>query len=388
MKPYAVLHEQDLSKIESQAALILSEIGVELQNDAQSLEAMASTGARIENMRVYPDADALRDLIASAPPSFKWHGATGAAAVDVGGNQPVIAPTFGPPRVQLYDGTIRLGTLADYRALVLLCDEFRDMDSTGFLLCIPHDGVETSPYIDMARAHLDLSDKPMMGTVISEEALRGVAAAVGVTDSESPVCRLLHMVNLTPPLVYQPNPLQCLRASSLLGQATVVSSYMMMGATAPVSVAGALAQGLAEILVGLALTQIYRPGAPIVGGLFATPFSMQFMGPIFGTPESFLAQVAGCQLVRRLGIPTRGDGMLTSSKTNDAQAGYEGSLALGASALAGADLILHSAGWLDFGRLYGMDKLRSDMALLAGTRAAYANARPDTNERLSSSAQI
>ncbi|WP_416536323.1 MULTISPECIES: trimethylamine methyltransferase family protein [unclassified Phaeobacter] len=71
------------------------------------------------------------------------------------------------------------------------------------------------------------------------------------------------------------------------------------------------------------MTQIYRPGTPVIGGIFATPFSMQFMGPIFGTPESHLAQLAGCQLVRRLGVPCRGDGLVKSSKINDAQAGYE-----------------------------------------------------------------
>ena len=65
--------------------------------------------------------------------------------------------------------------------------------------------------------------------------------------------------------------------------------------------------------------------------------TMQFMGPIFGTPESHLAQLAGCQLVRRLGVPCRGDGLVTSSKINDAQAGYEGASALGASLAGGAD---------------------------------------------------
>lgn len=217
--------------------------------------------------------------------------------------------------------------------------------------------------MELARAHLALSEKPMMGTVLSEGALREVANAAGITNSQSG-CRLLHLVNLTPPLVYQANPLRCLRASAEFGQASLVVSYMMVGATAPVTVAGALAQGLAEIMVGLALTQIYHPGSPVIGGIFATPFSMQFMGQIFGTPESHLAQLAGCQLVRRLGIPCRGDGLITSSKINDAQAGYEGASALGASLTGGADLILHAAGWLEFGRTVGIDKLKSDEAIL------------------------
>ncbi|MFW8596379.1 trimethylamine methyltransferase family protein [Cribrihabitans neustonicus] len=88
------------------------------------------------------------------------------------------------------------------------------------------------------------------------------------------------------------------------------------------------------------------------------------MGPVFGTPEAGLAQLAGCQLVRRLGVPCRGDGLITSSKINDAQAGYEGASALGASLTGGADLILHAAGWLEFGRTVGTEKFKSDEAIL------------------------
>ena len=361
--PYALLEAHSLTAIEEQAARILDEIGVELQGDPESLEAMEAVGARIEGERVRVDAEPLRALIGQAPDRFVWQGQSTAASVTVGGDRPVLVPFYGPPNVRQADGRTRPGTLRDYRDLVRFCEASPALDSTGFQLCIAHEGQDLVPYMELARAHLELSDKPMMGTVLSEEALRNVAAAAGV-GSAADGCRLLHLINLTPPLVYQQNPLRCLRASARMGQASLVTSYMMMGATAPVTVAGALAQGLAEIMVGLALTQIYRPGAPVVGGLFATPFSMQFMGPVFGTPESHLAQIAGCQLVRRLGIPCRGDGLLTSSKINDAQAGYEGASALGASLAAGADLILHAAGWLEFGRTVGLDKLRADEALL------------------------
>ncbi|MCI5095208.1 MAG: trimethylamine methyltransferase family protein [Rhodobacteraceae bacterium] len=362
--PYALLEAHSLTAIEEQAACILDEIGVELQGDPESLEAMEAVGARIEGERVRVDAEPLRALIGQAPDRFVWQGQSAAASVTVGGDhRPVLVPFYGPPNVRQADGRTRPGTLRDYRDLVRFCEASPALDSTGFQLCIAHEGQELVPYMELALAHLELSDKPMMGSVLSEEALRNVAAAAGV-GSAADGCRLLHLINLTPPLVYQQNPLRCLRASARMGQASLVTSYMMMGATAPVTVAGALAQGLAEIMVGLALTQIYRPGAPVVGGLFATPFSMQFMGPVFGTPESHLAQIAGCQLVRRLGIPCRGDGLLTSSKINDAQAGYEGASALGASLAAGADLILHAAGWLEFGRTVGLDKLRADEALL------------------------
>jgi len=305
------------------------------------------------------DGATLRAQIAFAPKQFEWRGTEANKSVTIGNEHPVFAPCFGPPMVQRDPELRRAGVLRDYRDLVELYDRSALLGTTGYLCCIAHDAAQEDVHLRMAEVHLEISGKPMMGCVLSEQALIDVADMAGASADEAS-CSLLHMINTTPPLVYQVNPLQCLRAAALRGQACMVSSYMMSGATGPVSVKGCLAQGLAEVMIGLALTQIYRPGTPIVGGIFATPFSMRYMGPEFGSPQAYLAQIAGIQLIHRLGIPSRGDGMLTSSKTNDAQAGYEGTGTVNASLFGGADLILHSTGWLEFGRTIDFAKCRWD----------------------------
>lgn len=361
---YELLDVHALEHIESQANTILSEIGVVLQDDPTSLSVLREIGAEIDGDRVRTDFQILKDFVIKAPKIVEWVGPTDEKSVIIGGAKPVFAPSWGTPNILNENNQKSLGTLEDYKTLVRMCDQSDILDSTGFLLCIAHEGENLVAYMDLAKAHIELSNKPMMGTIMSEEALREVAKELGIIEGRSNPSKLMHMINLTPPLTYQPNPLRCLRASAELGQITVVSSYMMMGATSSVSIGGSLAQGLAEIMVGLALTQIYNPGAPVVGGLFATPFSMRSMLPNYGTPESHLVQLASCQLIRRLGIPCRGDGMITSSCINDSQAGAEGAWALGASLNAGADLILHSAGWLEKGRTTGHEKFSSDLALL------------------------
>lgn len=343
--------------IESMADIILSETGVRIEGDPDTLYLLRGIGAEVEGDLVRIDGAALRALIARAPAQFEWCG-TG-KSVTVGNSNPVFAPCFGPPMVQPGSGLRRAGLLADYRALVEIYDESALLGTTGYLCCIAHDAALEQVHLRMAEIHLEISGKPMMGCVLSEQALIEVADLAGAR-AENDSCTLLHMINTTPPLVYQVNPLRCLRAAALRGQACMISSYMMSGATGPVSVIGCLAQGLAEIMIGLALTQIYRPGAPVMGGIFATPFSMQFMGPEFGSPQAYLVQIAGIQLVHRLGVPSRGDGMLTSSKTNDAQAGYEGAGTVKASIYGGADLILHSIGWLEFGRTIDFAKCHAD----------------------------
>ncbi|WP_120501465.1 trimethylamine methyltransferase family protein [Roseovarius sp. EL26] len=356
---YAPLSNRQIVNIEEMADQILAEVGVILQDDPTSLEAMASIGAHIEGDKVFTKGNNLRELISKAPAQFTWHGQNPENDLVIGAGTPVYAPTYGPPVVETFDGQRRQGTLADYETLVKICDRSKLLGTTGYLLTIAHDVPEDTRHMAMARAHLKHSKKPMMGTVISEQALRDVAQEVGTTPTE---CQLMHMINTTPPLVIQANPLQCLRTAAELGQGNMIESYMMMGATSPVSVIGSLAQGLAEIMVGAALTQIYRAGAPVVAGVFATPFSMQFMGPIFGNPESEIVLMASVQLMRRLGIPCRGDGMITSSKLNDAQAGYEGAGTLTASQISQADLIFHSTGWSEFGRCYNFDKSVADEA--------------------------
>jgi trimethylamine--corrinoid protein Co-methyltransferase len=151
---------------------------------------------------------------------------------------------------------------------------------------------------------------------------------------------------------------------------------MMMGATSPVTVAGALIQGYAEVLAALALVQLWSPGAPVVMGLFAIPFSMSSMVPCFGDPASQVVQMYAVQLARRLCVPVRGDGGVTSSKVDDAQSGYEGARATIASVLSGADFILHSAGWLEQGRCVSMGKFRREAAALANTFCADMNPFP------------
>ena len=213
------------------------------------------------------------------------------------------------------------------------------------MLCYVHDVIEKERHIAMAKAHLELSHKPFMGTVMSEKTLLEVISLVG-KETRQNECNLLHLINSSPPLRYQENALKCLRAASLAGEASLVTSYSMMGATSPVTIAGVVAQGYAEILIGLTLAQLYKPGVPVVFGLYGIPFSMSAMIPIFGHPNSALVQLICGQLARKLGIPFRADAGITSSKIDDAQSGYEGGSTTSVAISANADFVLHTAGWL------------------------------------------
>jgi trimethylamine--corrinoid protein Co-methyltransferase len=123
--------------------------------------------------------------------------------------------------------------------------------------------------------------------------------------------------------------------------------FILGGAMGPVTNAGAIAQSLAETMAGCALTQLERPGAPVIFGNFLSSMSLRSGSPTFGTPEPAIGSMVVGQLARRLNLPLRCSGNFTTSKLPDAHAMNEGTMSMLAAVHCGANFILHSAGFLD-----------------------------------------
>ena len=143
-------------------------------------------------------------------------------------------------------------------------------------------------------------------------------------------------------------------------QACIVSPFIVGGAMAPVTVAGTLSQVLAEVLAGVAYSQLVKPGAPVIFGTFVTSIDMNSGAPTFGTPESSKVLYGAGQLARRLGIPFRSGGGLCGSKITDAQAAFETSNSLHAGLMGGVNFMLHSCGWLEGGLVASIEKFIMD----------------------------
>ena len=129
---------------------------------------------------------------------------------------------------------------------------------------------------------------------------------------------------------------------------------------APVSVAGTLTQVLAEVLAGIAYSQLVRPGAPVIFGAFVTSIDMNSGAPTFGTPEASHILYGAGQLARRMGLPFRSGGGLCGSKLPDAQAAYETAHTHNAALLGGVNFMLHSCGWLEGGLVSSFEKFVMD----------------------------
>jgi trimethylamine--corrinoid protein Co-methyltransferase len=144
------------------------------------------------------------------------------------------------------------------------------------------------------------------------------------------------------------------------GQGIVVVPFILTGAMGPVSTAASVAQAMAEAMMACAFAQLVRPGAPFVLGNFLSSMSLKSGAPTFGMPEPVMSNYAIGQLARRSGLPLRCGGSLTASKIEDAQAAYESADSMHSTMLAGANFVLHSAGWMEGGLCTGFEKLIMD----------------------------
>jgi trimethylamine--corrinoid protein Co-methyltransferase len=157
--------------------------------------------------------------------------------------------------------------------------------------------------------------------------------------------------------------------------------FLLGGAVSPLTVAGSVAQGLAESMVGCALTQLVRPGAPaLLGALFST-MSLRSGSPTFGTPEAALGSLVMGQLARRLKLPLRCAGSFSTSKVADGQAMSQSVMSMMSAVQCGANFILNAAGFLDGLLSMSYEKFMLDCDL-SGSLHAYLRGLEVNDETL------
>jgi trimethylamine---corrinoid protein Co-methyltransferase len=365
---FTPLSDADVDVLFAEADGLLETVGVDIADDPESLARLDAAGARIDGNRVRFPAGLATALIRDrAPARFRQHARNPGCSVEFGGERPVFAPASGPPFVRdPASGRRRYATLADFERVARMVQASTALAHAGGGYCEPSDRGPLVRHLDMLYTQLLLTDKPLTGAIRDAEQVRDSLAMVGIAcgDPELTQCALLNLFNIEPPLVLPGHVAAGIRLTAAAGQACLVSAYAMPGMTSPVSLPAALAQMLAEVQAGAALAQCVRPGAPVICGIYAVPFSMSAMRPAFGAIESALVMAAGAQLVHRLGVPFRADGAVTAAKMLDAQAGRDSALGLGVAHAVGSAFVLHAAGWLESGLSFCCDKFAHDVATI------------------------
>ena len=366
MPRYEILSEDAMATLDRGWRRIVSEIGVEFILP-EAVEIFAKAGQKTQDATVWLDPDFVMEQVAKAPREFELQARNRTRNLNVGGDTMAFGSVYGPPFVR--EGDVRReATMSDFENFCRLSQAFPQLDSAGGTICEPNDVPLDSRHLDMVFALQTLTDKPYMGSVTSgpnaadtiamTEILHGGREAIEQTPA------VISLINVNSPLRYDDRMLAAMFEYVRAGQPVVITPFLLMGAMSPVSVPATLVQQMAEGLAGIALAQLLRPGCPVVFGSFLSNTDMQSGSPSFGTPESAVGLFCTGQIARNFGLPWRSGGGLTASQTVDAQAAYEALMTMLPTFLAGANWVMHSAGWLESGLVSCYEKFIVDIEIL------------------------
>ena len=368
-RPVEALDEEQLEAISEAAFQILEEIGMDfLHPDA--LEILRQGGAEVESgsERVRFDRGLITEALAKAPQSFTLQARNPRHNIEIGGRRINFGSVASAPNASDLEGGRRPGNHADYQNFLRLGQTLNIIHFFGGYPVEPVDLAPSTRHLDCIGDFITLTDKVYhaysLGRTRILDALEMTRIGYGLSAEElAEAPRIFSIINTSSPLRLDGPMIEGLIELARMNQVVVVTPFTLSGAMSPVTIAGALAQQHAEAMAGLTLTQLVRPGAPVVYGGFTSNVDMKSGAPAFGTPEYTRAAFAGGQLARRLNLPFRSSNA-NAANTVDAQAAYESQMSLWGAVMGHANLVMHGAGWLEGGLCASFEKVVLDAEML------------------------
>lgn len=367
-RPIEPLTSEGIEAIHEGAMRILEEIGIEFYNE-EAIGILREAGCTINGDNVRMGRDFVMEMVAKAPSSFTITPRNPDRTITIGGNNLVFGNVSSPPNYwDMEIGKKVPGNRRMCQDLLKLTQYFNCIHFAGGYPVEPVDIHASIRHLDVLYDKLTLTDKAMhaysLGKERVEDVMEMVRIACGLSDEEfesSP--RMYTNINSTSPLKHDHPMIDgCLRLARR-GQAIVVTPFTLAGAMAPVTMAGAVAQSLAEALCAIALFQYVRPGIPCVIGTFTSNVDMKSGAPAFGTPEYIRSTQMTGQMARFYGLPMRSSGVCAAN-VPDGQSVWETSNSLWAAVQSQTNMVYHAAGWLEGGLIASPEKFIMDCEIL------------------------
>lgn len=368
-EPTRAVSEDELESIHDASLSVLRDTGIDVL-DPEARRLLADAGAQVDpdSERVRFDPEMVTERIVSAPTDFTLHARNPARNVQIGGDNVVFSAVASPPNVSDIAGGRRTGNQKDFRNLVRLSQHLNAIQIHGGYAVEPADIHASVRHLHATYDMLTLSDKVpnaySLGVDRNRDSLELVRIAHQVSDDEiNDRPSLTSVINTSSPLRLDKPMCQGIIEYARRGQVTIITPFTLAGAMAPVTVVGAVTQQNAEALAGITLSQIVRPGAPVVYGGFTSNVDMKSGSPAFGTPEFMQSAMLGGQLARRYNIPYRSSNV-NAANAVDAQAAYESVFSLWGAVMGGANIVFHGAGWMEGGLRASFEKMVLDADLI------------------------
>ena len=366
--PVAAFSEDRIEAMHNTALRVLEELGVKVLLP-QARELFRSAGARVDDdsEMVFIGRDVVTAALATAPRSFTLRAGARHRDLVLELGRMVIQPGAGAPHATDLVRGRRPGDLTSFTELLKLTQHFDVLHMLPPLI-EPQDVPMNLRHYAMTEVLLTESDKfPFVysrGTLQVMDGFEMIRDFRGLDDAAfqaEPWCYTI--INTNSPRQIDIPMAQGIIDFARHGQLAIITPFTLMGAMAPITVAGALTLSHAEAMAAITLSQLAAPGAPVCYGTFTSNVDMKSGAPAFGTPEQVKASLGAGQLARKLGLPWR-CAAGSAANINDAQAAHETEISAWGSVLAWATVMIHGAGWLEGGLTVSYEKLITDMEML------------------------
>ncbi|WP_137703020.1 trimethylamine methyltransferase family protein [Marimonas lutisalis] len=364
--PQKVFSDDRIAAMHDLALKVLEELGMKILLP-EAREIFARAGARVADEMVFIGRDIVAAALESAPRRMMMKAPNPAHSHEIASDTLLFTPGGGCPNVFDRVNGRRPGDLTSYKDALRLAQHF-DVLHKLTPAPEPQDIPVHLRHFAMMQAQLGVADKAVTvygrGRAQVQDCFEILQLALNLGADEFDAGSWAStVVNTNSPRMLDKPMAQAVIDFARANQIVIVTPFCLAGAMAPVTVAGALVLQHAEALACIALSQLARAGAPVLYGGFGSNVDMKSGSPAFGTPEHIQMQIGSGQLARHIGLPWR-SATGTAANTSDAQAAGETHMGLWGALMAGANLVVHSAGWLEGGLTLGFEKLVLDVEAL------------------------
>lgn len=358
------LSDELIQKITAEAIQVLCTMGVEIQNPVV-LSLLADHGAKVdkEKRHVHFTETIIQKTLDTVSRSFKLYDVFGNETNDFSGDKVHITPGSGALGFLDYaSNKIRKPISEDYIQYVKVNSQLKNIasQSTAFVCSDVHVRIADSYRLFLSLLY---GHKPVVtGAFVIESFQIMKDFQVAIRGSEENLLKKpLTVFSCCPtsPLKWSDVTSQNLVDCAKVGIPIELISMPMAGFIAPVTLVGTLIQHTAETLSGVVISQLVRPGTPILYGGSPAVFDVRFETTPMGAIETMMIDCAYSEIGKSLGMPTQAYIGLSDAKQLDAQAGLETGIGITLAALSGINN-LSSAGMHDFENCISLEKLVLD----------------------------
>jgi trimethylamine--corrinoid protein Co-methyltransferase len=356
---FRVLSDDQIWEIKQAAFDILEKTGCQVRHQG-ALELLKAAGAVVKDDRVWTPRHIVQECVRTAPKGFTIYDREGRRAMEVEGRKSYYGTSTASPNTRdAFSGEVRETRVADIALGARVADVLPNIDwvmPMGSSQDVPALAADVHEF----QAVVTNTTKPIIFIGYSPRGVEWVyemaAQVAGGLDALRLRPFLLAYPEPISPLVFPAEVVDRMFVAADLHMPQIPGSSVQPGATGPVTLAGAVAQSIAEGLMSLVLIQLRQPGAPCCLSGNLGVFDMRSALMSIAAPEMSLGLAAQAEVAQSFELPTWGLAGSTDAKTLDAQAGIESTFSILAQGLAGLNLI-HDVGYMDRGMICSAEML-------------------------------